>query len=298
MTKDELAAVLTKHASWRRGEADGARANLRGADLRGANLRGANLRGANLRGADLGDADLGDADLGDADLGGADLGDADLGGANLGGADLRGANLGGADLGDADLGGADLGGADLRGAYLRGADLGGAYLRGADLGGADLRGAYLRGADLGGADLRGAYLRGARNASESLANHVDPITPYVRKSGTRQEHAARYREHHPDVPVVENLDAKILQAIEAGGALDMSTWHSCETTHCRAGWAIHLAGPDGYALEAKLGGPELAGRAIYRASTGRSPYFYTTNERALEDIRRCAAEDAAPAAQS
>jgi hypothetical protein len=29
------------------------------------------------------------------------------------------------------------------------------------------------------------------------------------------------------------------------------------------------------------------------ASTGRSPYFFGDTEHALEDIRRCAAEDAA-----
>lgn len=38
------------------------------------------------------------------------------------------------------------------------------------------------------------------------------------------------------VPVVENVHAKILAAIEAGGTLDMWTWHTCATTHCRAGW--------------------------------------------------------------
>jgi hypothetical protein len=37
--------------------------------------------------------------------------------------------------------------------------------------------------------------------------------------------------------------------------------------------------------------PAVAGRMIYLASTGRSPHFYATNARALEDIRRCAAED-------
>jgi hypothetical protein len=68
----------------------------------------------------------------------------------------------------------------------------------------------------------------------------------------------------------------------------MRDWHVCETTHCRAGWAILLAGKAGYELEAKLGSAELAGVAIYRASTGRVPYFFDTTERALADIRRCA----------
>src|SRR5579872_3205025 len=285
------------------GETENLKAAVLAAIKAGAYLRGADLGGAYLRGAYLGDADLGGADLGGADLGGADLGGASLGdaylrdayllGANLGdaylgGAYLLGADLRGADLGDAYLGGAHLGGANLGGADLRGADVGGANLGGANLGGANLGDAYL-----GGANLGGAYLRDARNAPASLADHLDPETPYVRKRRARQEHAALYRQHHPEVPVVERLDAQILAAIEGrGGVLDMANWHTCETTHCRAGWAVHLAGKAGYELEEKLGGAEYAGRAIYRASTGRSPYFFASNERALEDIRRCAAEDA------
>ncbi len=226
------------------------------------------------------------------------------GGADLGGAYLGDAYLGDADLRDADLRGADLRGADLRDAYLRGADLGGADLRGADLGDADLRGAYLRGADLGGAVMPAGFDRSA---------HKDPETLYVRRVPeggpdrprlSREERdkrraerqagrAAAYREAHPDVPVVEHIDAKILGALEAGGSLDMSTWHSCETTHCRAGWAIHLAGEKGYGLEKQLGSAEAAGRAIYLASTGRAPHFFASNERAMADIRRSADEDAA-----
>ena len=195
------------------------------------------------------------------------------------GACLDGANLHGADLHGADLVGADLVGADLDGAYL---------------GGANLHGANLHGANLRGADHDGACLDGARHKPASLADHQDPSQPYERPKGTltRQEHAARYRERHPDVPVVEHLDARILAAVDSGGSLEMSDWHVCETTHCRAGWAVHLAGEAGYALERTLGGTEYAGRAIYRASTGRSPYFFASTEEALEDLRRCAAEDA------
>ena len=289
-----------------------------GAYLRGADLRGADLGGAYLRGADLGGADLRGAYLRGADLGGAYLRGADLGGADLRGAYLRGAYLGGADLRDADLGGAYLGGAYLRGAYLGGADLrdadlGGAYLRGAYLGGADLRGAYLggadlrdadlggadlRGADLGGADLRGAYLANANNLPLGI-EAKDPPTPYVRRIGPegRAERARHYREAHPKVPVVDQLDAKILARVEANPlCFDMGTVHNtCKTTHCRAGHAVDLAGTAGYALEAELGW-EAAGRAIYIASTGRAPWFYASDENALADIRRCAAEQLAQSA--
>jgi uncharacterized protein YjbI with pentapeptide repeats len=178
--------------------------------------------------------------------------------AYLGGAYLGGAYLGGADLGGAYQRGADLGGADLGGAYLRGADLGGADLRGADLGGADLRGAYLRGAYLGGADLGGAYLGGADLGGADLGG----------------------------APIVPNIDAAILAAIEAGGKLDMAQWHTCDTTHCRAGWAITLAGDKGRALEREHG-PAVAGALIYAASRPDKPVpnFYASTADAMADIR-------------
>jgi hypothetical protein len=99
-----------------------------------------------------------------------------------------------------------------------------------------------------------------------------------------------YRNRHPEVPVVEDLDRKVLAAVGDGEFLEMDNWHTCETTHCRGGHAIHLAGPAGYEFEKQVGNPAIAARMIYRASTGRSPWFYDTNEGALADIRRCAEE--------
>lgn len=92
----------------------------------------------------------------------------------------------------------------------------------------------------------------------------------------------------PDAPVVPDLDAKILEHIDAGGGLNMSDWHTCETTHCRAGWAVVVAGERGRALEEKYGA-EVAGAVVYRASTGRLPNFFASEEGALEDMRRAAA---------
>ena len=179
--------------------------------------------------------------------------DADLSGAVLRGAVLRGADLRDADLSDADLRDADLSGADLRDADLRGADLRDADLSGAVLRGADLRGADLRDADLSGADLRGADLRDADLS---------------------------------DVPVIPDIDAKILAAIEGGGTLKMDTWHTCETTHCRAGWAITIAGEAGKALEDKFGSA-AAGALIYMKSTPdeRIPNFYAGDAAAMADIK-------------
>lgn len=168
------------------------------------------------------------------------------------------------DFRDADLIGADLAGANLRDADLRSAHLSGADLSGANFSGADLSGADLRGADFSGANLAGANLRDA--------GLFDTIGL-------------------PTAPAIAHLDTKILAAIEAGGMLDMSRWHTCDTTHCRAGWAIHLAGKAGAELEAATS-PYLAGKLIYEASRPGvpAPDFFATDGKALEDIIRCAAK--------
>lgn len=193
-----------------------------------------------------------------------------------------------ADLARANLADADLAGAYLARAYLARADLAGAYLAGAYLAGADLADA-----DLAGANLAGAYLAGAKGLTPAPA---DPAAPYVRPTtpeavkAARRERMLKYRARNPDVPVVEGLDAKILESVTTGaGRLEMSTWHSCGTTHCRGGWAIVHAGEAGAKLEAQYDSQQAA-TMIYRASTGRVPHFFATNERALEDIRACAKE--------
>ena len=190
----------------------------------------------------------------------ADLRFADLRGAYLRGADLRVACLQGADLRGADLRVADLRIADLRGADLRGADLRFADLRGADLRVADLRVANLRFANLRDADLKGADLR-----------------------------FAKFSEI---IPKIENIDAAILAAVRSSGcSLEMDAWHTCETTHCRAGWAIHLAGEAGKALEYQLGSA-VAGALIYAVSRPNKPIpnFYAATNEALLDLIACAEE--------
>ena len=147
-----------------------------------------------------------------------------------------------------------------KGAILSGAILSGAVLRDADLRGAILRGAILRDADLSDAILRDADLRDADLSG---------------------------------APRIENSDAQILAAIseaeQTGGGLDMAHWHKCETTHCRAGWAIHLAGKEGYELEGRYGTP-WAATLIYLASgADRVPDWYASNKDALADMRERAA---------
>ena len=70
----------------------------------------------------------------------------------------------------------------------------------------------------------------------------------------------------------------------------MAEWHTCETTHCRAGWVVALAGEDGKELELQIG-TLLAAMVIYRASSDIkvSPSaFYFSDEEALKDMKRCA----------
>jgi uncharacterized protein YjbI with pentapeptide repeats len=236
--------------------------------------------GANLTGADLTDAYLTDAYLADAYLARANLARADLAGAYLARANLAGANLTGADLAGANLTGADLARADLARANLTGANLTGADLARANLAGANLTGADLAGANLAGANLTGAYLTDAYLADAYLAR--------ANLAGAAPE----------NIPVIPKIDAVILAEIEKGGTLDMSIWHGsdgwCGTTHCRAGWAVHCAGHPGRELELKFG-TQLAAALIYRASRPGHPipWFFAPNEKALDDIRKCAAEQSA-----
>jgi uncharacterized protein YjbI with pentapeptide repeats len=171
--------------------------------------------------------------------------------ANLSGANLSGANLSGAYLRGADLSNADLSGANLSGANLSGAYLSGAYLRGADLRGTDLSNADLSGANLSGADLRGA---------DGLPIAAD---------------------------AAERLKAVAATALQPD-ALEMESWHTCGTTHCIAGWAIHLAGEPGQLMELMMGA-DLAGLLLL--GTEAHQHFYDSNEKALEYLRGVVAND-------
>jgi tRNA A37 threonylcarbamoyladenosine biosynthesis protein TsaE len=79
----------------------------------------------------------------------------------------------------------------------------------------------------------------------------------------------------------------------------MGSWHnkeaSCGTTHCRAGWVIHLAGEAGYELE-KQTSPTFAALQIYKASNPDlrvSPYrFHENNEMALANMKEYAEKEA------
>ena len=74
----------------------------------------------------------------------------------------------------------------------------------------------------------------------------------------------------------------------------MRDWHTCETTHCRAGWVVHLAGEAGKALEQHTT-TEFAAMQIYHKSNPDVPVspvrFYESNEVAMADMKRCAEEE-------
>lgn len=75
----------------------------------------------------------------------------------------------------------------------------------------------------------------------------------------------------------------------------MDDWHTCDTTHCRAGWVVHLAGEKGYALE-KATSCEFAAMQIYKASSDikiSCAEYYRSNEEAMNNIKECAALEAA-----
>ena len=224
-------------------------ADLESIDLSNADLKAADLSNAKLWGNNLSNADLESANLRGAVLRFADLRDADLRFANLQGADLESANLRRADLESANLRDADLRFANLRFANLWDANLRGAVLRGADLEGADLESANLRFANLRRANLRRANLEGA-NFSDI-----------------------------PDRP--KDLLHQIAIAAHKTDGLNMGDWHTCETCHCVAGWAITLT-LGGRELESKTS-PDTAGRLLVPEL---AHLFYEDNETALEGLKK------------
>jgi hypothetical protein len=97
-----------------------------------------------------------------------------------------------------------------------------------------------------------------------------------------------------EIPRIEGIHGKVYAAASRPQALRMNNWHSCDTTHCRAGWVIHLAGEAGYALEKRFD-PVCAAMRIYEASGfDISPCrFFDSNEAALADMKKLAEEEAA-----
>jgi len=88
------------------------------------------------------------------------------------------------------------------------------------------------------------------------------------RDGIKDEHAAVENKivGFPPIPVIKDIHQKIFEAVSQPAALDMSTWHTCDTTHCRAGWVVTLAGEEGRVLERHTS-TQFAAMQIYKASS-------------------------------
>jgi hypothetical protein len=85
----------------------------------------------------------------------------------------------------------------------------------------------------------------------------------------------------------------VFEAASRENALNMGEWHTCETTHCRAGWVTFLAGKEGKKLES-IFGSALAASMIYRDSSEikvRMTDFFKTNAEALESMKKASEEE-------
>jgi hypothetical protein len=93
----------------------------------------------------------------------------------------------------------------------------------------------------------------------------------------------------PEIPVIPGIHKTVYAAASRPESLEMSSWHTCEKTHCRGGWVITLAGEAGKALEG-FHGTALAAMLIYEASGYKiSPVrFHDSNEDALADMKKLA----------
>lgn len=123
--------------------------------------------------------------------------------------------------------------------------------------------ANLTGANLTGAKLTGAYLTDAYLARANLtgAKGLDLPPPDVAEARIRQ--------------IAEIVTAK-------PEALNMRNWHTCETTHCIAGWAVHLAGEWGARLERERGSA-MAGLTLLGPEA--AAHFYDTDADAMAWLR-------------
>lgn len=87
-----------------------------------------------------------------------------------------------------------------------------------------------------------------------------------------------------DLVAYPNIDKLVLNAIKKeGNSLNMSSWHSCETTHCRAGWEVVIT-EQGRELE-KYFGTCMAATIIHKKSTGKTVDYYATKDEVMLDLR-------------
>lgn len=191
-------------------------------------------------------------------------------------------------LRDSDLDGVDLEGSSFRGASFEdscfyeakflGARFGRAYFGGANFACATFQNARFQGADFREADLSGALL-GEQQIRDLVVD------------GVRVRHALNDRTAlmAPMGDAPQRLATVAAIVLSDPSNLDMTHWHNssreggkCKTTHCLAGWAIHLAGPLGAFLEDRFGAAR-AGEILLGKEA--ASFFYADNATALAYLR-------------
>ena len=150
-----------------------------------------------------------------------------------------------------------------------------ANLQGSNLQRANLRHSNLQEANLKGSDLRHANLQEAdlENANLQGANLKDSILPFA----NLQDAAIAGVKWPFEFDLDPTLARRVAEAANKHGALKMDKWHTCETTHCLAGWAVTLH-PQGKEIESKSS-TLLAGRLLLPEAEG---LWFASNEKALE----------------
>lgn len=146
-----------------------------------------------------------------------------------------------------------------------------------------------------------------------MTEEKETVESILRRANSGRRGKSRITEK--EVPSLgECIDTRILQSIignaqKGCNGLEMSHWHGlvpnpnpgfdipyiktdetnwCQTTHCRAGYAISLAGKAGYDLERRINNAEVAGQLIYVKSRGSYPSFHVNNASAILDLMDCA----------
>ena len=96
----------------------------------------------------------------------------------------------------------------------------------------------------------------------------------------------------PDADLArQRLEAVARIALADPANLNMGQWHSesggCGTSHCIAGWAVHLEGEAGYALEKEVGQPAAGNLLLGVEASG---LFYLSDDEARSRLHRVLAE--------
>lgn len=124
-----------------------------------------------------------------------------------------------------------------------------------------------------------------------VATHLIPAEQYQldHEDMRRMGMAPAKIEDYFKVPVIPDIHKVIYKAVSNPGALRMATWHICDTTHCRAGWVVTLAGEAGKELERKTSTLFAAQHIYHKSGYDISPVrFFDSDVDAMADMKRLA----------